>query len=124
MAENIESIFIVEDDALIAMLLEEMLGELGYSVSGKAACVDEALTLADSLAFDAAILDVSLAGESSYPVARFLDRKGTPYLFATGYGSVPAGAAGIGLPALTKPYQLNELEAALMALATANNQRT
>ena len=124
MTENIDRIFIVEDDALIAMLLEEMLSELGYSVSGKAACVDEALTLADSLKFDAAILDVSLAGQSSYPIARALDEKGTPYLFATGYGTLPEGTSGIGLPALTKPYQLNELEAALMALATAKSQRT
>ncbi len=58
-------ILIVEDDALLAMLLEDMLSELSYEVSGTAARLHEALTLASELVFDAAILDVSLAGESS-----------------------------------------------------------
>jgi DNA-binding response OmpR family regulator len=109
-------ILIVEDDALIAMLLEDMLSELSYEVSGQAAGLDEALQLADSLAFDAAILDVSLAGRSSLPVAKLLDQKGKPYIFATGYGSLPDEMTASGRHVLKKPYQLHQLETVLASL--------
>jgi DNA-binding response OmpR family regulator len=109
-------ILIVEDDALLAMLLEEMLCELSYEVSGTAAGLREALTLAGTLPFDAAILDVSLAGESSLPVARLLDEKGKPYVFATGYGKLPDGVTRADRQVLSKPYQLGQLEAALAGL--------
>lgn len=109
-------ILVVEDDALIAMLLEDMLSELDYDVHGTAADVDGALALAESGGFDAAILDVSLAGKSSLPVAQLLDEKNTPYIFATGYGALPAGMEGSGRRVLNKPYQLHQLEAALASL--------
>jgi DNA-binding response OmpR family regulator len=109
-------ILIVEDDPLIAMLLEDMLSELSYEVAGKAADLDEALALSGSIAFDAAILDVSLAGKSSLPVAQLLDGKGKPYLFATGYGSLPDGMATGKRQVLSKPYQLHQLQAALASL--------
>lgn len=109
-------IFIVEDDMLIAMLLEDMLADLSYDLAGKAASLSEAMAMADSLSFDAAILDVSLAGTSSLPVARLLEEKGKPYLFATGYGSLPDGMADLGRQILGKPYQLHQLKAALEGL--------
>lgn len=109
-------ILIVEDDTLIAMLLEDMLSELDYEVSAIAADVDEALALADGGAFDAAVLDVSLAGKSSLPVALLLDQKNKPYIFATGYGALPAGMEGSGRRVLNKPYQLHQLEAAMASL--------
>jgi DNA-binding response OmpR family regulator len=109
-------ILIVEDDALIAMLLEDMLSDLSYEVSGQAAGLEEALQLAGSLSFDAAVLDVSLAGKSSLPVAQLLDRMGKPYIFATGYGNLPEEMAGSGRHVLRKPYQLHQLESALAGL--------
>ena len=109
-------ILIVEDDALIAMLLEDMLSELDYDVAATAADIDGALALAQGGAFDAAILDVSLAGKSSLPVALFLDEANKPYIFATGYGALPAGMEGSGRRVLNKPYQLHQLEAALASL--------
>jgi DNA-binding response OmpR family regulator len=109
-------ILVVEDDALIAMLLEDMLSELDYAVSATAADVDHALTLAEGGAFDAAILDVSLAGKSSLPVAQLLDEKNKPYFFATGYGALPAGMEGSGRRVLNKPYELHQLQAALASL--------
>ena len=109
-------ILIVEDDALIAMLLEDMLLELSCTVTGTAADVESALAMADAGGFDAAILDVSLAGNSSLPVARLLDGKNTPYIFATGYGTLPEGMETSGRLVLNKPYQLHQLEAALASL--------
>lgn len=123
MTSAISNIFIVEDDALIAMLLEDMLDELGYKVSSRAANLEDALALATKDDFDAAILDVSLAGKSSLPVALYLDEIGTPYLFATGYGTAPDGGRN-DQPVLSKPYQLEQLGSALTALAAAASQRT
>ncbi len=117
-------ILIVEDDTLIAMLLEDMLAELSYEVAGKAVDLDKALALADSLAFDAAILDVSLAGRSSLPVANLLDEKDKPYLFATGYGSLPRDMAIPGKQVLAKPYQLQQLKAALDRLNLNSSLRS
>jgi CheY-like chemotaxis protein len=116
MAENNGRILVVEDDSLIAMMLEDMLLELGYEISGIAPGLDDALTMAAALNFDAAILDVSLAGRSSLPVAQYLDEKGKPYIFATGYGALPEGMEGSGRRVLNKPYQLHQLKDALDSL--------
>ncbi|MET0747566.1 MAG: response regulator [Rhizobium sp.] len=116
MSAGNRKILVVEDDALIAMLLEDMLSELDYVVAGMAADVEDALTLAEAGAFDAAILDVSLAGRSSLPVAQLLDRNNKPYIFATGYGALPEGMEGSQRRVLNKPYQLHQLEAALDSL--------
>jgi len=62
-------ILIVEDEALIAMLLEEMLVDRGYTVAGHGASLSAACELARTLEIDAAILDVSLAGGEVFPVA-------------------------------------------------------
>jgi DNA-binding response OmpR family regulator len=119
MTEGNRKVLIVEDETLIAMLLEDMLDELGYGVSATAADVDGALVLAEQGAFDLAILDVSLAGKTSLPVARLLDAKNKPYIFATGYGTLPEGMEGSGRKVLSKPYQLHQLEAALASLDTS-----
>ena len=114
-----KDIFIVEDDALIAMLLEDMLSDLGYRVCASAPDLERALATAKDSEFDAAILDVSLAGHSSLPVAKLLDERGKPYLFATGYGSAPEGSSAGTLPVLRKPFQLSELEEAMKRLTAA-----
>ena len=113
----VKDIFIVEDDALIAMLIEDMLADLGYRVCASAPDLERALAAARDTEFDAAILDVSLAGQSSLPVAKLLDERGKPYLFATGYGTAPDGSRPDTLPVLRKPFQLSELEQAMKRLA-------
>lgn len=112
----IKDILVVEDEALIAMVLEEMLADIGYRVCAIATDLENALAAVEATAFDAAILDVSLAGQSSLPVARRLDVLGKPYLFATGYGTAPDGAGQSTRPVLKKPFQLTELEVAMKRL--------
>lgn len=121
-----KDIFIVEDDTLIAMLIEDMLGDLGYRVCASAPDLEKALVTARDTEFDAAILDVSLAGHSSLPVAKLLDERGKPYIYATGYGTPPDGSRPDTLPVLRKPFQLSELEQAMKRLAEAelSAQRT
>lgn len=108
-------VFIVEDEALILYTLQDMLEELGCRVVATALRIDDALAKGDSGAFDVAILDVNVGGERIDPVADLLARRGLPFLFATGYGarSLPEGHRGRVV--LAKPYQTQDVKAALDA---------
>ena len=77
-------VLVIEDEALIAMLLEDQLAELGCEIAGVAARFDDALEKATALAFDVAILDVNLSGKESFPIAEALRARGMPFVFATG----------------------------------------
>ncbi|MGI4954233.1 MAG: response regulator, partial [Janthinobacterium lividum] len=80
-------VLIVEDEAMISMLMEEFLEELGCEITGTASRLDDALEKARSLMVDLALLDVNLAGRLSYPVAELLLARGVPVVFSTGYGA-------------------------------------
>jgi len=107
-------ILVVEDEAMVAMLIEDMLNDLGCDVVGPAMRIEHALQLAETAALDAAILDINLGGVRSDPVANILDRRRVPTLFATGYGQ--AGRPGRNDRILQKPYRECELGEALLAL--------
>lgn len=111
-------ILVVEDEAMIRLLLADMLEELGYTIAGEAGRIEEALDAAKTRDFDLAILDVNLNGETVGPVAAVLDKRGVPFVFATGYGlnDLPQGYRD--RPALRKPFQMEELKA-MMATALA-----
>src|SRR4051812_38844941 len=79
-------VFIVEDELMIRMLLEDMLDDLGYTVAAAAGRIDEAVTLARNTDFDIAILDVNLNGQPVSPVVSVLQERQVPFVFATGYG--------------------------------------
>jgi CheY-like chemotaxis protein len=112
------SVLIVEDETMIRMLVSEMLEELGYVVAGQAARVDEALALVNSgLAFDAAILDVNLDGKTAEPIAAAVEKRGLPFLFATGYGASGVPQRYRGRPFLQKPFAIEHLSDALKQLA-------
>jgi CheY-like chemotaxis protein len=102
-------ILIVEDEALVAMLVEDALLDAGAEVIGPVATVAEAMSLLDASAPDAAVLDLNLAGETSTPVADVLSARGVPFVVATGYGAegLPPGHATV--PVLAKPYDPDEL---------------
>jgi CheY-like chemotaxis protein len=85
-ATQAKRILVVEDELIIRMLLEDMLGELGYTVAAEAARMDEALEATKNADFDLAILDANLNGQPISPVADALVARGTPFVFATGYG--------------------------------------
>ena len=78
---------IVEDEGLIAMVVEAYLEDLGYTVLAIAAQLEEGMEAAREAAIDIAVLDVNLAGKVSYPIAEILLERGIPFLFATGYGT-------------------------------------
>jgi CheY-like chemotaxis protein len=109
-------ILLVEDEWLIAEEMGAILDELGCEVLGPAARVQQALRLIASNRPDAALLDVSLAGERSFPIADILIRLGVPFLFLTGYMTVDLPPLFAANQILSKPVTLFSLRAALAAL--------
>ena len=107
-----KQILVAEDEPMIRMLLEDMLGELGYTVAAEAAGIEEALE-AKNADFDLGILDADLKGQPALPVADALVTGGTPFVFATGYGEVPEPYRG--WPMLTKPFQMDGLKQMLQS---------
>jgi CheY-like chemotaxis protein len=116
MSENgARRVLIVEDDVMIRMLIEDMLLDLGFAVAGQAAKVKEALAAVNSTDIDVAILDVNLSGETTGPVAEALAARGTPFVFATGYGEHGLPAQFRNRPLLKKPFQIDSLKRMLDA---------
>ncbi len=107
-------ILLVEDEALVAAMAEDMLVELGAIVVGPAPTIAKALALAADPAIDAAVLDVNVRGERIDPVVEALQIRGVPLVLATGYAETIAVAAP-GTPVLGKPYTMDKLEAAIGA---------
>jgi CheY-like chemotaxis protein len=108
-------ILVVEDELMIRMLLEDMLGELGYTITAEAARIDEALEAAQNADFDIAILDVNLNGQPISPVADALAARGMPFVFATGYGERGLPESYRDRPTLKKPFQLDSLKRTLQS---------
>lgn len=107
-------ILVVEDEALIAVMVEDMLAEMGAEVVGPAATIEQALALAAAEAIDGAVLDVNVRGERIDPVAEVLAERGVPMLFATGYGEVRL-ASGATATVIDKPYTQEKLARGLAA---------
>ena len=109
-------ILVVEDEMMIAMLVEDMLAELGCSVVGPAHALDVALNLARTeQGIDAALLDVNLGGQPVFAVADALREKGVPAIFSTGYGDAGLRDVDRGSQVLQKPFRAGDLAKALSA---------
>lgn len=112
-------IFIVEDESLVRMLVEEAIAEIGGVVAGAASTVENALELMAELSFDAAVIDINLRGEMSFAVADALAARGVPFAFTTGYDAGEIPERFRDRPLLQKPFQLAELERVLKRLPDA-----
>lgn len=97
-------ILVVEDEAMISMLIEDMVSDFGCQVVGPAARLDHALTLALRAEVDAALLDINVDGSVVYPVADVLRFRGIPFIFATGYDFRTLPQRFQGSPTLSKPF--------------------
>jgi DNA-binding response OmpR family regulator len=109
-------VLVVEDEYLIRMLLEDMLADLGYGVAAALDSIAEASAFAAKGDFSAAILDINLDGEEIFPVADILERRGLPFMFVTGYGERVLPERYRSHPTLQKPFQPEQLDAALDGL--------
>lgn len=107
-------VLIVEDEALVAMLLETMLEDMGCAPVGPVATVDEALDIVtNEEAIDVALLDVNVAGREVFPVAEALTARGVPFVFSTGYGEGGLPEAWRGHPTVQKPFTEAAIRSAL-----------
>ena len=109
-------ILVVEDEAMIAMLVEDMVLDFGSEVVGPTAKMGEALRLASDASLDAAILDVNVGGAVVYPVADLLRARDVPIIFATGYGAGELPSRFRNDPALSKPFSYEALAEALRSV--------
>jgi DNA-binding response OmpR family regulator len=114
-------ILVVEDEPLLAMLLEENLADLGHDKVTAVATVDQALSALDEGPVDAALLDFSLGSDTtSVPVALRLREEGTPFFYLSGHASFDPDSGAPEAPMLPKPVSLNALRDALSSLIEAN----
>ena len=104
-ALNGRRVLIVEDESLVAMLLETILEDMGCETVGPASNIDDGLTMArDTPNIDAALLDVNVAGRVVFPVAEVLRDRGVPFVFSTGYGAGGLPEEWQHQPTIQKPF--------------------
>ena len=101
---------VVEDEGGVALLIEDMLEELGCDVAMSVATLAKAMTLAEAGEFDFAVLDVNLDGQYVFPVAEVLRSRNIPFVFSTGYGRTGVPETFRDYEVLNKPFAIEELE--------------
>ena len=111
-------LLVVEDEAMVAMMVEDQLTDLGCIVIGVVASVASALKAIEQSAtvLDAAVLDINLGGDKAYPIAERLMELGIPFIFATGYGVSGVAPDFTQVPTLSKPSTAKSLEAMLVSV--------
>jgi CheY-like chemotaxis protein len=121
-ALGFKRVLIVEDEPMIAMLLEDMIDEMGAEVAGVASSLDEAQCAALGSDVDVAVLDINLRGQMSYPAAQTLSDRGIPFIFVTGFArdAIPPTLGHV--PVLPKPYCLADIAFGLTRALTAPNR--
>jgi DNA-binding response OmpR family regulator len=106
-------LLVVEDEIMIAMMIEDMLLDLGHEVVALATRLDQGLELAKTVGVDLAMLDVNLGGGTSFPIADVLSDRGIPFFFATGYGPDGLEERHRSRLAIKKPFTARDLAAAI-----------
>ena len=108
-------VLVIEDESLVAMLLETILDDMGCAVVGPESNIDDGLVTATTEAsLDAALLDVNVAGREVFPVAEALKARGVPFVFSTGYGEAGLPEHWRGNPTIQKPFTEAAIRDALM----------
>ncbi len=108
-------ILLIEDEAMVSMLLEDMVLDCGGRIVGPVATFDQALAIARDVEFDVAILDLNLNGTLSYPIAEVIRERGIPVIFATGYGADGLLDRFRDCPTLQKPFSQQDFAEAVAA---------
>jgi DNA-binding NarL/FixJ family response regulator len=113
-------VLVIEDEALVAMLIEDMIHDSGDEMVGSACRLSDALLLAQETQADVALLDINLGGALAYPVADVLRQRGVPIVFTSGYGSAGLIERFQDCPILDKPFDQHSLEKAIHAILSSN----
>jgi PAS domain S-box-containing protein len=114
------TILLVEDEAIVALAMNDSLIELGFSVIGPFSRVSDACRALQNNQVDAAILDINLDGEMVYSLAELLTARKIPFVFATGYGTESIETRFEHIPVLQKPIEKDMLTRLFMGAATTS----
>lgn len=114
---------VVEDEGAVALLIEDMLLDLGCTIAASAAELARASELARSAQIDFAILDLNLAGASALSVAHILRERGIPFVFSTGYGTGGVSADFAAHPVVSKPFVIADLQEKIAAALERHRAR-
>jgi CheY-like chemotaxis protein len=109
-------VLLVEDEPLVAMMLADLLTELGHMVDGPHSRLTDAIGAARKSDIQAGVLDVNLGGDSIYGVAEILSAREIPFVFVTGYGADSIDRRFAHIPVLQKPIERQKLQAALSGM--------
>jgi CheY-like chemotaxis protein len=112
---------LVEDEGTVALLIEDMLVELGVIIVASVARLVEACEVARTAEIDFALLDVNLNGEMVFPVAHILRERQIPFMFSTGYGAGGPNKQFDDVPVIGKPFAIGQLNDALLRLMNGAN---
>jgi CheY-like chemotaxis protein len=112
---------LVEDEGTVALLIEDMLVELGVIIVASVARLVEAREVARTAEIDFALLDVNLNGEMVFPVAHILRERQIPFMFSTGYGAGGPNKQFDDVPVIGKPFAIGQLNDALLRLMNGAN---
>jgi len=115
-AQTSVAVLVVEDEALIRMMFEDVLLELGHSIAAQASDLATGLTFAKERDYRLAILDVNLSGRPAFPIADVVRARGKALLFVTGYGSAGLAADYKGAAVLQKPFTEMQLSSAISSV--------
>jgi CheY-like chemotaxis protein len=107
------SILLVEDEALIRMMVADMVETLGHRVVAETGNIDQAMELARSVAYDFAIIDMNLNGAMSFPIAEAIAARHVPFIFVSGYDSTRAPDQRRQPIVVQKPFTIDKLKAAM-----------
>jgi CheY-like chemotaxis protein len=107
-------VLLVEDEGSVALLIEDMLLELGCEIAGSVAHLADACRMAATAAIDVAVLDVNLDGQPAFPVAKILQSRKIPFVFSTGYGASGLPDEFNRHPVLGKPFKTDDLQSGLL----------
>jgi len=102
-------VLVVEDEGVVALMIEDMLQDLGCEIAASAARLADACEIAASAEIDLAVLDVNVNGQPVFPVAEVLRERQIPFVFSTGYGASGLPQEFDGHPVLGKPFSEREL---------------
>lgn len=106
-------VLVVEDDAMISMMLQDLLVDMGCDVADSASRFQDAASKGEAGDFDVALLDVNLRGEHTFPIAEAMLQRRKPFVMTTGYATTILPESLRAAPLLQKPYRRQDLEAAL-----------
>lgn len=109
-------VLVVEDEMLIAMLVETALQDENCTVVGPYGSLSEAMEAARTETLDLAVLDINLAGKLVFPAAEVLAARGVPFLLLSGYGEIALPSNRRHWPICAKPFSLSDLLSRLTAL--------